>query len=115
MPWTSWSWSTSPLSQAASSWPESLGSSAWDRHLADYKLLAVPQSDPLFDEYTELKNVPRHFLREVENFFATYKHLEGNTVVAQGWDDATAAMTELEACIERFAHSARAHENVRES
>lgn len=86
-----------------------------DRHLADYKLLAVPQSDPLFDEYTELKNVPRHFLREVENFFATYKHLEGNTVVAQGWDDATAAMAELEACIVRFAQSACAHENLRES
>jgi len=57
----------------------------------------------------------RHFLREAEHFFASYKHLEGNTVVAQAWDDATAAMTERDACVERVARLARDHRSLRES
>lgn len=73
-----------------------------DRGANDYKVLAVPQSDPLFAEYTDIESVPTHFLREVEHFFATYKQLEGVTIGTQGWDNADAAMREVDACIERY-------------
>lgn len=73
-----------------------------DRGVNDFKVLAVPQRDPLFNEYTDLYRVPTHFLREVEHFFATYKHLEGVRVETQGWDNAHAAMKEVESCIKRF-------------
>jgi inorganic pyrophosphatase len=48
-----------------------------DRGVNDYKVLGVPNTDPLFDEYGELDDVPKHYLREVEHFFSTYKQLEG--------------------------------------
>src|SRR5690606_25304780 len=40
-----------------------------DRDANDYKVLGVPNSDPLFNEYQDLDDVPSHFLREVEHFF----------------------------------------------
>ena len=51
-----------------------------DRGVNDYKVLAVPDTDPLFAEYRDLSAAPPHFLREVAHFFATYKQLEGVTV-----------------------------------
>src|SRR3954469_18349008 len=42
----------------------------------DFKVLAVPHGDPLFGEFHNLRDVPSHFLKEVEHFFSTYKQLE---------------------------------------
>ncbi len=46
-----------------------------DKGHNDFKVLGVPNKDPLFAEMRTLADVPGHFLREVEYFFATYKHL----------------------------------------
>ncbi|PJF39846.1 MAG: inorganic diphosphatase, partial [Chloroflexi bacterium] len=50
----------------------------------DYKILAVPATDPNFDDYLDLDDVPHHFPNEVAHFFMTYKQLEGATVENQG-------------------------------
>lgn len=71
----------------------------------DFKVFGVPHSDPLFAEYHNLNNVPSHFLKEIEHFFATYKQLEGVAIEVQGWDDATAAIDEVWSSVQRF----RAH------
>jgi inorganic pyrophosphatase len=73
-----------------------------DRGQHDYKVLAVPNSDPLFAEFQELENVPHHYLREVEHFFATYKQLEGVVTECQGWDSAAAASAEVHASVDRY-------------
>jgi inorganic pyrophosphatase len=73
-----------------------------DRGQHDYKVLAVPNSDPLFAEFQELTDVPHHYLREVEHFFATYKQLEGVVTEAQGWDSAAAASAEVHASVDRY-------------
>ena len=74
-----------------------------DRGDNDFKILAVPNTDPTFAEMQDLSRVPRHYLREVEHFFATYKALEGtNLVQTQGWDDVEAAHEEITKGIERF-------------
>ncbi len=74
-----------------------------DRGQHDYKILAVPNSDPLFEEMQDLKDVPHPFLREVEHFFATYKQLEGVQIETGGWGDAAAASAEVHASVDRFA------------
>lgn len=74
-----------------------------DRGANDYKVLGVPNSDPLFNEYQELDDVPSHFLREVEHFFATYKELEGVKTETLGWLPAADAIAEVKACVERYA------------
>ncbi len=51
----------------------------------DEKLLAVPEGDPRFAEVFDLKDLPHHWLDEVENFFATYKVLEGKTAATGEW------------------------------
>ncbi len=77
-----------------------------DRGQNDYKILAVPSSDPIFHDFHDLWRVPPHFLREVEHFFATYKELEGeqgeDVVQTQGWEDAGSARMEVDAAIKRY-------------
>jgi inorganic pyrophosphatase len=59
---------------------------------ADAKILTVLERDPRFEEITELADVPNHLLREIENFFATYKALENKPTATLGWSDRQAAM-----------------------
>lgn len=73
-----------------------------DRQVNDFKLLGVPHRDPLFEGYRKLTDVPSHFLREVEHFFATYKQLEGLQVDPGGWVDLPAALAEIQASARRF-------------
>ena len=73
-----------------------------DKGANDYKLLAVPNKDPLFAKIRKLEDVPEHFLKEVEHFFSTYKALEGVKVEPIGWADVTEGAIEVRTSIERF-------------
>ena len=73
-----------------------------DKGQNDFKLLAVPNKDPLFGDMRKLDDVPTHFLREVEHFFSTYKHLEGVQIEALGWAPAADGAAEVRASIDRF-------------
>ncbi len=68
----------------------------------DFKILGVPNSDPLFRDVCDLTSVPAHFLREVEYFFSTYKALEGGSVTTAGWGDAQEAQQVIEKAIADF-------------
>lgn len=56
-----------------------------DKGEPDYKVLAVPNTDPNFDEYNTLDDLPTHFPKEVAHFFMVYKELQGTTVTSEGW------------------------------
>jgi len=43
----------------------------------DDKILGVYDKDPRFKEYRDIKDIPDHVLKEIENFFETYKKLQG--------------------------------------
>jgi len=73
-----------------------------DRGDPDDKILAVPTTDPLFNEYQDITDVPKHFLSEIAHFFQTYKQLQGIQVTAKGWDDAEAARRVITQSIERY-------------
>lgn len=73
-----------------------------DHGMNDFKVLGDPNSDPLFAEFQELHDVPAHFLREVEHFFATCKQLEGVATESQGWAGTDEAIAEVQNCIERY-------------
>ncbi len=51
----------------------------------DYKILAVAHDDPRWDEVASLEQIQPHRLREIENFFQTYKTLEGRLTDVAGW------------------------------
>ncbi len=42
----------------------------------DPKILSVPINDPRFEEFKDIKDVPQHLLKEIQEFFETYKRLE---------------------------------------
>ncbi|HEY2786609.1 MAG TPA: inorganic diphosphatase [Fimbriiglobus sp.] len=73
-----------------------------DKGQNDFKLLAVPNKDPLFEAMKTLEDVPKHFLREVEHFFSTYKQLEGVQIEPLGWASREAGADEVRASIDRF-------------
>jgi inorganic pyrophosphatase len=73
-----------------------------DRGANDYKILAVPNTDPLFAEIHDLWRVPPHFLREVEHFFGTYKQLEAAVVQSQGWEPVEKAKEEVSRACQRW-------------
>ena len=69
------------------------------RGVREPKLLAVPVAEPRFAEYNDIKDVPDHLLKEIENFFDIYKQLEGDTVTTRGWQGAKQAEEVLEKVI----------------
>jgi inorganic pyrophosphatase len=62
-----------------------------DEKGADHKVLAVPIGDPRFDEVKDLSGLSPHWLREIENFFQTYKSLEDKFTEVVGWEDVSSA------------------------
>lgn len=61
----------------------------------DFKLLAVPVTDPRFAHYQSLEQVGKHWLREIETFFATYKLLENKETDILGWHGLDYALAEV--------------------
>ena len=52
----------------------------------DLTILAVPDDDPRFADIAELDDMPDENLREIEQFYAVYKRLEGDEEVEiHGW------------------------------
>ena len=58
---------------------------------ADEKIIAIPFTDPNYNTYKSLDDLPKHIFDEMQHFFSVYKQLEGkNTAVhtVQGRDEA---------------------------
>lgn len=73
-----------------------------DRDDPDDKILAVPATDPLFADYNDIDDLPKHFLSEVAHFFETYKQLQGIPVTPKGWEDAEAARATILQAMEAY-------------
>ena len=67
-----------------------------DKGDPDYKILAVPATDPHFKDFQSMKDVSAHFPQEVAHFFMTYKQLEGAEVKNEGWTDAAEARATIQ-------------------
>lgn len=68
----------------------------------DSKILAVPAEDPRYTACRDLRSVPPHTLREIEEFFKTYSVLEGKRKILKGWSGAAAAHREIRTARARF-------------
>jgi inorganic pyrophosphatase len=62
----------------------------------DEKILAVPVADPRLDGIHDIGDVNQHLRAEIENFFATYKVLEGKPTEICGWRDRDEAWRVIE-------------------
>ena len=64
----------------------------------DYKLIAVVDCDPRYDSIRELEDLSPFVLKEIANFFANYKVLQGIKVDVGEFHGKEAAMAVIEAC-----------------
>ncbi len=69
----------------------------------DDKIVAVLVDDPRMEEIQSLESIPKHSLREIEEFYDTYKHLEqGKTTHIVGWADQKTAFNTIDDAIKYF-------------
>ncbi len=71
----------------------------------DPKIIAVHVHDPEFADYQDLKELPRHRLREIERFFLDYKTLEGKTVTVEPMSTKQAALDEVIKSIDLYKNA----------
>jgi inorganic pyrophosphatase len=62
-----------------------------DEKGTDEKVLAVPVADPRFKGIDDISGLQKHWLLEIENFFHTYKMLEGKESRVEGWKGSSEA------------------------
>lgn len=74
-----------------------------DQGEPDDKVLSVAAGDPLYEDYGDIGDVPRHYLREVQHFFERYKDLEGKRVDGLGWEPKSAAFEQITHSRELYA------------
>jgi len=69
----------------------------------DQKLIAVPTSDPRFDQIQSLDDIAPHILKEIEHFFRRYKELQNKSCELFGYKNAEAAVALIKECRERYS------------
>ncbi len=73
-----------------------------DAGFPDDKVLAVPVGEPAYNGVHTQSQIFPHTLRTIQNFFETYKLLEGKDTSTQGWQDAAAARRSVVDSVDRF-------------
>lgn len=74
-----------------------------DENGVDPKILSVLVDDARFDGYKDIGDVHPHRLREIQEFFETYKRLEPHKWVKfKGWNNSQEAMEIVNYAIKKF-------------
>ena len=69
----------------------------------DDKILAVPVKDPRFKDWKDVSDVPEHILKEIAEFFETYKRLEpGKWVKVKEWKGAEEAKKAIRRAMDMY-------------
>jgi len=73
-----------------------------DNGKEDYKVIAVVDRDPRFDQYQSLKDIPGYTLEEIKNFFQNYKTLQNIKVEVGEFHSIDETLDILKQCQERY-------------
>ena len=68
----------------------------------DEKIIAIPFSDPTYNSYHELSELPSHIFEEMKHFFSVYKNLEGKETVSCEVEDRQHAITVISEAIDHY-------------
>lgn len=49
----------------------------------DYKIIAIPFNDPMYNSYESIDELPTHIYEEMLHFFSVYKTLEGKKTLVE--------------------------------
>ena len=70
---------------------------------ADLIELGIPFSDPTYNTYQDLMDLPPHIFDEMAHFFSVYKALEGKEAVAGDVNDRQAAIRVIRQAMAHYA------------
>lgn len=77
-----------------------------DNGHSDEKIIAIPFSDPTYNHYTDIDQLPSHIFDEMKHFFKVYKNLENKETAVneiQGRDEAVKVIAQaIDSYIENF-------------
>ncbi len=68
----------------------------------DEKIIAIPFSDPNYNEYKDISDLPAHVFDEMAHFFTVYKSLEGKETVASDVNNRQAATQVIRRAINSY-------------
>ncbi|MEG0876670.1 MAG: inorganic diphosphatase [Oscillospiraceae bacterium] len=67
-----------------------------DDNRADEKIIAIPFSDPMYNTYKDICDLPSHLFDEMRHFFSVYKSLEGRETAVDQVENREAAIQIIE-------------------
>ena len=70
---------------------------------SDAKIIAVPVDDPRFAEVHDLADLNKHFLKEMEHFYSTYKKIQNKEVTVHGFKGKADAVAAFDRSCELYA------------
>ena len=68
----------------------------------DEKIIAIPFSDPTYNHYTNINQLPSHIFEEMQHFFKVYKNLENKETAVNEVSDRNVAVEVISAAIDRY-------------
>ncbi len=68
----------------------------------DEKIIAIPYSDPNYNMYKDISQLPRHIFDEMCHFFKVYKNLENKETAVNEVCGREEAIKIINSCIERY-------------
>ena len=73
-----------------------------DNGAMDEKIIAIAEKDPMWNSYTDINELPPHYIREVSNFFEVYKLLEDGITAVNGSLNKEGAIKIIKEAIDRY-------------
>ena len=68
----------------------------------DEKIIAIPFSDPNYNIYTDIDQLPTHVFDEMRHFFSVYKNLENKTTAVDEVSDRNEALKIIRSAIDNY-------------
>ncbi len=73
-----------------------------DNGSMDEKILSIPFSDPMYNTYKSVFELPQHVFDEIKHFFTVYKQLENKETIVNDLLDADRAKEIVADCIRMY-------------
>ena len=73
-----------------------------DQGKMDEKIIAIPFSDPVYNTYKDISELPSHIFSEMRHFFTVYKSLEGKDTVVDEEQGVEVAKKIIAQCLENY-------------
>ena len=73
-----------------------------DDNALDDKIIAVPVSDPSYNSYNTIDDLPKHIFEEMMHFFSVYKQLENKQTAVKELFGPDEALRIIKECIDNY-------------